>query len=64
MPDKEVIHRWLTEAELEAMIHKSVGTAIDLAVRAVLAMDPHIYDEDTVRAAANTVRDLMKGARE
>lgn len=61
MSDKEVIHRWLTQAELEHMIENATGSAIDLAVRAVLALDPHVYDEDTIRAAANAVRAAMKG---
>lgn len=63
MSDKEVIHRWLTEAELEQMVHKSVGTAVELAVRAILSLDPHVYDENTVRAAAKVVRDLMQGSK-
>lgn len=63
MSDKEVTHRWITEAELEAMIHRSVGTAIDLAVRGILSMDPYVYDEGTIRAAAQVVRDMMRGAK-
>lgn len=64
MSDKEVTYRWLTQAELEKMIESATSTAIDLAVRGILAMDPYIHDEDTIRAAAQTVRDMMKGSRE
>ena len=64
MSDKEVTYRWLTQAELEKMIEGAANTAIDLAVRGILAMDPYVHDEDTIRAAALTVRDMMKGSRE
>ena len=64
MSDKDAIHRWLTQAELEKMIEGAANTAIDLAVRGILAMDPYVHDEDTIRAAAQTVRDMMKGSRE
>ena len=63
MSDKEVTYRWLTQAELEKMIEGATSTAIDLAVRGILAMDPYVHDEDTIRAAAETVRNLMKGSR-
>lgn len=64
MSDKEVIHRWLTQAELEKMIEGAANTAIDLAVRGILAMDSHVYDEGTIRAAAQVVRGMVKGSRE
>ena len=63
MSDKDAIHRWLTQAELEKMVNGAANTAIDLAVRAVLAMDPHLYDEDTVRAAAAVVRSVIEGRK-
>ena len=64
MSDKEVIHRWLTEAELEKMVAGAANTAIDFAVRGILSMDPYVYDEDTIRAAAQVVRNMMRGSRE
>lgn len=48
--------RWYTDEEIETIKVK----AIEAAVRAVLALDPHLYDEDTVRAAAKCVRDTLK----
>ena len=63
MSDKDAIHRWLTQAELEKMVNGAANTAIDLAVRAVLTMDPHLYDEDTIRAAAAVVRSVIEGRK-
>lgn len=51
--------RWKTDADLESIRKAAVDKAIEAAVRAVLALDPHVYDEDTVRAAANAVRTVL-----
>ena len=56
MSDAEKVHRWLTQAELDDIVNK----AIETAVRGVLAMDPHVYDEDTIRAAAMVVRESIR----
>jgi len=48
--------RWRTDEEIDEMVNK----AIEAAVRAVLALDPHVYDEDTVRAAATVVRESIR----
>lgn len=61
MSDKDVIYRWLTQAELEKTVESAANTAIDIAVRGVLALDPHLYDEDTIRAAAQVVRESIRG---
>lgn len=62
MNDRDITYRWLTEAELDEQVRGAVDTALDAAVRVILAMDPHIYDEDTVRAAAMAVRTMVKGS--
>lgn len=51
--------RWKTDADLESIRKAAVDKAIEAAVRAVLALDSHVYDEDTVRAAANAVRTVL-----
>jgi hypothetical protein len=56
MSDAEKVHRWLTQAELDDIVNK----AIETAVRGVLAMDSHVYDEDTIRAAAMVVRESIR----
>jgi hypothetical protein len=60
MSDKDVIYRWMTQAELERMVENAANMAVDLAVRGVLAMDSHVYDEDTIRAAAMVVRESIQ----
>lgn len=52
--------RWYTDADIESIRKAAFDKAVEIAVRAVLAMDPYIYDEDTVRAAADVVRDVLK----
>ena len=54
--DKDITYRWLTEAEIDQIVDR----AVEAAVRAILAMDPHVYDEDTVRAAAQVVRESIR----
>ena len=49
--------RWKSDADIEQIKQQ----AVELAVRAVLAMDPHLYDEDTIRAAAKAVRESIRG---
>ena len=56
MSDTEKVHRWLTQAELDEIVNK----AIETAVRGVLAMDSVVYDEGTIRAAAQIVRESIR----
>ena len=60
MSDKDVIYRWMTQAELERMVESAANMAVDLAVRAILTMDTMVYDEDTIRAAARVVRESIR----
>jgi hypothetical protein len=53
--------RWYTDEEITHKMELARDKAIDLAVRAILSMDPHIYDEDTIRAAAQAACDILKG---
>jgi hypothetical protein len=48
--------RWKTDEEIEAIKQQ----VIEMAVRAVLALDPYVYDEGTVRAAAQVVRESIR----
>lgn len=54
--------RWYADEDVESIRKAAFDKAVEVAVRAILAMDPVVYDEDTVRAAANVVRDLMRGS--
>lgn len=51
--------RWHEESEIDEMRRVAFDKAVELAVRGILAMDPYIYDEDTIRAAAQTVRSML-----
>lgn len=52
--------RWYADEEIEAIRKAAFDKAVEIAVRAVLALDSHVYDEDTIRAAANVARDTLK----
>lgn len=52
--------RWYSDEDIESIRKVAFEKAIEVAVRAILAMDPYVYDEDTVRAAASVVRDTLK----
>ena len=48
--------RWYADADIDEIVNK----AVEAAVRAVLAMDSVVYDEDTIRAAAMVVRESIR----
>lgn len=48
--------RWYTDEEIEEI----KKTAIEAAVRGVLAIDTNIYDEETIRAVVETMRVILK----
>lgn len=53
--------RWYTDEDIEKKVGEAKDAAIEAAVRAVLAMDAHLYDEDTIRAAAKVIQDMVRG---
>lgn len=55
--------RWYSDEDITKLKAEAFDKAIEVAVRAVLALDSYAYDEDTVRAAANVVRDTLKWER-
>jgi hypothetical protein len=55
-----IMFRWRTDEEIEEIRQEVAEKTIELAMRAILMLDPHIYDEETVRAAAQATRDMLK----
>jgi protoheme ferro-lyase len=60
MSDAEKIHRWLTQEELDTMLAKARAEVAYEIYESLGALDPMIYDANTVRAALRIAHDHFR----